>query len=86
MTGKFYQVGLGLLMQDVQFTEDEKAMLAFLCKHAERGDENYLEALRTIHMDLGATRALERLKDTFRSLGKAPILQAHYDRAAHVHG
>lgn len=86
MTGKFYLVGLGLLMKDTQFTEEEKALLAFLCKHAERGDEEYLAALRTIHNDLGAIKALERLKNTFRALDKAPILQAHYDRAAHLHG
>ena len=86
MTGNFYQVGLGLLMKDTQFTEEEKALLAFLCKHAERGDENFLAAMQTIHNDLGATKALNRLKETFRSLDKAPILQAHYDRANRVHG
>ena len=85
MTGNFYQVGLGLLMKDVQFTDDEKAMLAFLCKHAERGDAAFEAALDVIHNDLGATKALNRLKDTFRSLDKAPILQAHYDRANRVH-
>ncbi len=41
VTGNFYQVGLGLLMKDVQFTEEEKAMLAFLCKHADRGDADF---------------------------------------------
>ncbi|KQS75061.1 hypothetical protein ASG32_08160 [Methylobacterium sp. Leaf361] len=86
MTGNFYQVGLGLLMKDVQFTQDELAMLAFLCKHAARGDAEFEAALDVIHNDLAATKALNRLKDTFRSLGKAPILQAHYDRANRVYG
>lgn len=82
MASNFYLVGLGLLMKGVTFTPEEQALLQLLCRHAERGDDQYLAALERIHSDLTLSRILEGLKQTLRVLGKASTLQAHYDRAA----
>ncbi|GJE78120.1 hypothetical protein [Methylorubrum suomiense] len=80
--GHFYLVGLGILMQGVQFTPDEQYLLNHLCKHAARGDEEYLKAIRSVKADATASRLLERLKQTLRAMGKGPALEAYYDRAA----
>lgn len=79
---RFYLTGLGILMEGVRFTQEEQMLLEMLCRHAAKGDDEYLKAIRAIKSDLGASRLLERLKNTLRSLGKGPALEAYYDRAA----
>lgn len=80
--GKFYLTGLGLLMQGVKFTPEETEILKWLCQHAAESDAAYWDAVRGILPGSSTWHSIERLKNTLRRLGKADILQAHYDRAA----
>lgn len=82
MKGKFYLVGLGLLADGVKFTPVEHATMNWLCSAAAESDAVFWDAVRSVPVYSPEWHAIEGLKKTFRALGKAPILQAHYDRAA----
>ncbi|BAQ50264.1 hypothetical protein [Methylobacterium aquaticum] len=84
--GKFYLTGLGLLMRGVTFTPQERAILNYLCAEAAKSDAAYWDAVTGIKPGSDLWHAIEGLKKTLRSLGRQNILQAHYDRAADVHG
>ena len=81
-TSRFYFTGLGILMKGITFTPDEASLLRYLCKHAEKSDEDYLGAIRVVRADRAASRLLDQLIRTLKAHGKGPELKAYYDRAA----
>ena len=80
MAGDFYLRGLDLLGKGVRFTPREQAVFQWLRSAAQHSDAVYFDTLKTVEPGSDLERGIEELKTTLRSLNKAPILQAHYDR------
>lgn len=86
MAKHFYFRGLGILCEGVIFTPEQQELVERMASAAKQSDAIYFDLMQSIHQQPWDLEILESIKDLFRSLDKAPALEAYYDREHQLHG